>query len=89
MRNLKLLPALILTALAITVTGCADGNVGELLTSGGGGLFGLIILILDIWAFVKIAKSTASTGSKVLWCLLVFFFPLGGLLIWYFAGPKG
>ncbi len=25
---------------------------------------------------------------KVLWTLLIFFLPLLGLVIWYFAGPR-
>ena len=89
MSRLKLVPALLLTALALTLGGCVGGNVGDLLGSAGGGVCGLLILIADIWAFVKIANSTADTGSKLLWAALVFFFPVGGLLIWYFFGPKG
>ena len=34
---------------------------------GIGGIFGLVILILDVWAIVNIAQSGASTGHKVLW----------------------
>ena len=86
MSRLRLIPALCLAALALTLGGCVGGNVGDLL---GGGVCGLLVLIADIWAFVKIANSTADTGSKLLWAALVFFFPVGGLLIWYFAGPKG
>ena len=32
-----------------------------------GGLLGLIILILDIWAILKVIQSGASTGAKLLW----------------------
>lgn len=53
-----------------------------------GGLLGLIILILDIWAIVRIVGSSASTGAKVLWSLLIILLPLVGLIIWWFAGPK-
>jgi hypothetical protein len=81
--------AVLLTAVLVTLGGCASGNFGEMITSGPGGLCGLIILIADIYAFVQIAKSSADGVTKVLWALLVFFFPVGGLLIWYFAGPKG
>ena len=35
------------------------------------GFGGLIILALDLWALVSIIGSSASTGSKVLWALLV------------------
>lgn len=53
-----------------------------------GGLFGLIILVADIWAIVNIIGSGASTGAKVLWTLLIIFLPLIGLIIWLIAGPR-
>ncbi|WP_116133959.1 PLD nuclease N-terminal domain-containing protein [Tropicimonas sp. IMCC34043] len=53
-----------------------------------GGIGGLIVLVLDIWAIVSIVGSRVGTGSKVLWCLLVIVLPLIGFLIWLFAGPR-
>ena len=53
------------------------------------GLFGLLILVADIWAIINIMQSGAGTGSKVLWIVLVLILPLLGLLIWFFAGPRG
>lgn len=53
-----------------------------------GGIIGLIILILDIIAIINIFGSSASTGAKVLWTLLILFLPLIGLIIWFFAGPR-
>jgi uncharacterized membrane protein YagU involved in acid resistance len=52
------------------------------------GIFGLIVLVLDIWAIVKILGSGAETGSKVLWIVLIILLPILGFLIWLFAGPK-
>ena len=54
-----------------------------------GGIFGLIILVLDIWAIINILGSGASTGAKVLWILLVVILPVLGLIIWLLAGPRG
>lgn len=53
-----------------------------------GGLLGLVILALDIWAILKVFQSGASNGAKVLWILLILVLPLVGLLIWFLAGPK-
>jgi len=53
-----------------------------------GGIGGLIVLVLDIWAIVSIIGSSASTGSKVLWCLLVVLLPILGFIIWLIAGPR-
>lgn len=49
--------------------------------------FGLLILVLDIFAIIKIIQSSASGLEKILWILGVLFFPVVGLIIWFFAGP--
>lgn len=51
------------------------------------GIGGFILLVLNVWAFVSIIGSNKSTGSKVLWCLLVLLLPLLGFIIWLLAGP--
>lgn len=53
-----------------------------------GGLFGLLLLILDVWAIVRIVQSGASTGAKVFWVVLILLLPMLGLIIWLIAGPK-
>lgn len=52
------------------------------------GLFGLLILIGDIWAIVNIVQSSASTERKVLWIVLVLVLPFLGLLLWLLLGPR-
>ena len=54
----------------------------------GGGIFGLVILILDIWAIVNIVQSGASTAAKVLWIVLVILLPVVGLILWLLLGPR-
>lgn len=53
------------------------------------GILGLIVLVLDIVAVVKVVGSGASTGAKILWTLLIILLPVIGLIIWFFAGPRG
>jgi len=53
------------------------------------GLVGLIVLALDIWAVINVLKSSAETGMKILWVLLIFLLPVLGLIIWAIAGPRG
>ena len=53
-----------------------------------GGLLGLIVLALDIWAIVSVVGSSASTGGKVLLILLILVLPVLGLIIWLVAGPR-
>ena len=51
-------------------------------------ILGLIVLALDIWAIVNVFGSASSTGSKVLWVLLIIILPVIGFIIWFFAGPR-
>jgi hypothetical protein len=53
-----------------------------------GGLFGLLVLIADVWAIVNILQSNADTGAKVVWTVVVLVLPLLGFILWYFLGPK-
>ena len=51
-------------------------------------LWGILVLIADVWAIVNIFQSTADTGRKVLWTVLVVLLPVLGFILWYFLGPK-
>ena len=51
-------------------------------------LWGLLVLIADIWAIVNILQSTADTAKKVLWAVLVIVLPVLGFILWHFFGPK-
>jgi hypothetical protein len=53
-----------------------------------GGLWGLIVLIADVWALINIIQSGADTGTKILWVVLVIVLPVLGVILWYFIGPK-
>lgn len=52
------------------------------------GILGFIIFIADIWAILNIIQSRESSGTKLLWIVLILILPLLGLLIWWFAGPR-
>jgi len=54
----------------------------------GGGILGLIIFVLDVYAIIKIVGSSASTIAKVIWVLVVLFLPVVGLIAWFIFGPK-
>ena len=51
------------------------------------GFLGLIHLALVIYALIQIFGSSASTGGKLLWIVIVALFPLVGLIIWFLMGP--
>jgi hypothetical protein len=52
------------------------------------GLWGLLVLIADVWAIVNIVQSGAETGKKVLWVVLVIVLPVLGFLLWLLLGPR-
>ena len=52
-----------------------------------GGLLGLILLVLDVWAIVRTIDSGATTGTKVAWIVVILVLPLLGLLLWLVFGP--
>lgn len=53
-----------------------------------GGLWGLALLALDIWAVISVVTSNASTGGKVIWVLAIMLLPLLGFLAWLVFGPR-
>jgi hypothetical protein len=53
-----------------------------------GGLGSLIVLVADVWALINIFQSSADTGTKVLWTVVVILLPVLGFILWFFLGPK-
>ena len=53
-----------------------------------GGLFGLLVLVADVYAIVKTVQSRATTGAKVFWIVLIVLLPVLGVIIWFLAGPR-
>ena len=56
---------------------------------GYNGLWGLLILVGDVWAIINIFQSPASNEKKLIWIIVVVLLPLLGLILWYFLGPRG
>jgi hypothetical protein len=54
----------------------------------GDRLWGLLVLIADVWAIVHISQSAASTGTKVVWIVVVIVLPVLGFILWLFLGPR-
>jgi len=54
-----------------------------------GGIIGLIILALDIWAIVTIIQGGGPTDKKVLWIVLILILPVVGLILWLLLARRG
>jgi hypothetical protein len=57
--------------------------------NGYGGLLGILILIADIYAIIKVAQSSAEPIAKALWIVVILLLPVLGLILWWLFGPKG
>lgn len=53
-----------------------------------GGILGFILLICVVYAIVKTAQSRASTGTKVIWIVVLLLLPFLGFILWFLFGPK-
>ncbi|KAI1754744.1 hypothetical protein F4782DRAFT_491375 [Xylaria castorea] len=49
----------------------------------GGGVIGFIVLVLDLIVFIEVLKSNRPAPNKLLWCLVVFLFPIVGMVIYF------
>ncbi|KAK6204016.1 hypothetical protein LQW54_008589 [Pestalotiopsis sp. IQ-011] len=55
----------------------------------GGGIIGFVVLILDIIVFIEVLQSNRPPSHKLLWCLIVFIFPVVGMIIyWLFSNRQ-
>jgi len=85
-RRFPFLPALLVSAFALLLAGCT--TLGDIATAESLGICGVLHLAVAVYALISIIGSSASTGAKVMWVLLVWLLPLLGLIIWFVAGPK-
>ncbi|KAI9469876.1 MAG: hypothetical protein EXX96DRAFT_587822 [Benjaminiella poitrasii] len=51
--------------------------------SYSGGIIGLIVLILDLIVIFEVMNSNRAISGKLGWSLLVFFFPIVGLILYF------
>ena len=47
----------------------------------------LVVTVLDVIAIVSILKSSADSGTKLLWCVLVILLPVLGMVLYFLMGP--
>jgi hypothetical protein len=71
-----------------------DNGAGALMLGGGMVLFslliGLLIFVLWIWAIVDAIRNPAlSDTQRLIWILVIFFFPILGAIIYAVAGRGG
>ncbi|KAI1844472.1 hypothetical protein JX265_010033 [Neoarthrinium moseri] len=69
------------------VTATGHGDAWQYGT--GGGIIGFIVLVLDIIVFIEVLQSNRPPSHKILWCLVVFLFPVIGMIVyWLFSNRQ-
>jgi len=73
----RLSPLAFLPALMLLVSSCSRYN-----NSGGLSIAGFVYLALAIYAVVSLLKQDWDIGKKLIWGAIIFFFHIGGSIIY-------
>lgn len=77
----------VLASAPFLLVGCGGPDLIDRLTQPRWGFCGTVIVVLDLVAvFDVLGDEARGTIGKVLWILLVVFFPLGGVLLYFLFG---
>lgn len=77
----------ILLPVAVLLAGCGGPTLFDRLGAANWGLWGSIIIVLDLVALVDLlGDGTRSTTNRVVWTLLIVFFPIGGVILYFLFG---
>ena len=77
----------LLPLLSLLATSCMPSAYNS---RGGLGFFGVIYLIMAIYAVISLLKQDWSLGKKLIWGIIIWFFPIGGSIIYLlFSGRNG
>jgi hypothetical protein len=69
----------LLPLLSLLATSCMPSAYNN---RGGLGFFGVIYLIMAIYAVISLLKQDWSLGKKLIWGAIIWFFPIGGSIIY-------
>lgn len=77
-------PAL-LSSVLLLATSCSRYN-----NNGSLSIAGVVYIILAIYALISLLKQDWSIGKKIIWGIIIWFFPIGGSIIYLlFSGRQG
>ncbi|WP_426058337.1 PLD nuclease N-terminal domain-containing protein [Hymenobacter sp. B1770] len=70
---------------SVLLTACGSGRSDD----GSLTIFGVVYLLFAVFAFLSLIKQDWSIGKKIMWGLIIWFFPFGGSIIYFlFSGRK-
>ena len=80
---------LLLAPLSLLVAGCGGPDLIDRLSQPRWGVCGTLIIVLDLVALIDLLGDEArGTTGKVLWTLLIVFFPVGGVILYFLFGRE-
>jgi len=86
-RSRSLLGLTVVVVTSLLLVGCGGPNLLERMSAPYWGICGTVIIVLDIVALVDLlGDDRREFGGKLLWTLLIVFFPVGGLILYYLFG---
>jgi hypothetical protein len=77
----------LLVPLALLLTGCGGPDLIDRMTQPQWGFCGTVVIILDLVAlFDLLGDEARGTIGRVMWALLIVFFPIGGVILYFLFG---
>jgi len=81
------LPRIVLVPLAVLLTGCGGPDLIDRLSQPRWGLCGTLVIVLDLVAlFDLLGEEGRTTLNRVMWALLIIFFPVVGVILYFLFG---
>lgn len=79
--------SVVLAPLMLVLAGCGGPDLIDRLSQRRWGLCGTVIIVLDLLALVDLlGGDDYELTGKVLWTLLIVFFPIGGVILYLLFG---
>jgi hypothetical protein len=79
----------LLAPLTLLLTGCVGPDLIDRITRPRWGFCGTVVIVLDFVAlFDLLGDGARGTTNKVLWSLLIIFFPVGGVVLYFLLGRE-
>ena len=84
------LGAAVAVLFTLFLTGCGGANLLDRFGNFWSyGICSAIVVILDVIALIEVFGSDRrTTGDKILWTIVIVFFPVFGLIVYYLFGRE-
>ena len=78
--------ALLAGIASVLLAGCGPNLFDRIGNFGSLTWCGIAVVIIDVIALIELLGSNKTLGAKVLWALIIIFFPVLGCVLYFFVG---